>query len=48
VIPFISTLWEKIYYKFYEMGSDFLYIPSISEVLVDEEEVDEVNVDIDN
>jgi len=46
IIPFIATLWEKIYYRFYEMWSDFLYIPSISEVLVDEEEVDEVNVDI--
>ena len=44
IIPFFSTLFEKIYYKFYEMWNDFLYIPSISEVLVDEEEVDEVNV----
>jgi len=46
LIPFFSTLFEKIYYKFYEMGNDFLYVPSISEVLVDEEENDEVNVQI--
>jgi hypothetical protein len=37
-------VFEKIYYKLYEVGNDFLYVPSISEVLVDEEEVDEVNV----
>jgi len=46
IIPLLSTLWEKLYYKFYEMWNDFLYIPSLSEVMVDEEEVDEVNVDI--
>jgi len=46
IIPFISTLFEKVYYKFYEMWNDILYIPSLSEVMVDEEEVDEVNVDI--
>ena len=46
LIPFFSTVFEKIYYKFYEMWNDFLYIPSISEVLVDEEEADDVNVDI--
>jgi len=47
LIPFLSALWEKIYYKFYEMWNDFLYVPSISEVLVDEEEIDEVNVEIE-
>ena len=46
IIPFVATIWEKVYYKFYEMWSDFLYVPSLSEVLVDEEEIDEVNVDI--
>ena len=44
IIPFIGTLFEKFYYKLYEVGNDFLYVPSLSEVLVDEEEVDEVNV----
>ncbi len=47
LIPFFWTLFEKIYYKFYEMWNDFLYVPSISEVLVDEEEVDEINVKVD-
>jgi len=46
IIPFIATIWEKVYYKFYEMGNDFLYVPSLTEVLVDEEEVDEVNVEL--
>ena len=46
IIPFMSTLFEKTYYKFYEMWNDILYIPSLSEVMVDEEETDEVNVDI--
>lgn len=45
-IPFFATLFEKIYYKFYQMWNDVLYIPSLSEVMVDEEEVDDVNVDI--
>ena len=46
-LPFWHGVWEKIYYKFYEMGSDFFYIPSLSEVLVDANDVDEVEVDID-
>jgi len=46
LIPFIASIWEKLYYKFYEMGNDFLYIPSAIEVLVDEEENDEINVDL--
>ncbi len=45
--PLIHWLWEKLYYKFYEMGNNFLYIPSIDEVLVEETEVDEINVDND-
>jgi len=46
IIPLMATIWEKLYYKFYEMWNDFLYVPSLSEVLVDEEEIDEINVDI--
>lgn len=46
IIPFVATLFEKVYYKFYEMWNDILYIPSLSEVMVDEEDLDEVNVDI--
>lgn len=45
-IPFFAAMFEKVYYKFYEMWNDFLYVPSIAEVLVDSEDVDEVNVDI--
>jgi hypothetical protein len=47
LIPLIEGIWEKLYYKLYEMGNNFLYIPSLEEILVDEEEVEEVNVDID-
>jgi len=36
LIPFGSGIREKIYYKFYEMGNNGLYIPSATEV--DEEE----------
>lgn len=45
LIPLASNLWEKLYYKFYENWNNFLYIPSISEVLVDETEEDEINVE---
>lgn len=45
IIPMASNLWEKLYYKFYENWNNFLYIPSISEILVDEVEEDEINVD---
>lgn len=48
LIPFIGTIAEKLYYKLYELWNDFLYVPSISEVMVDEEEIDEVNVEINN
>lgn len=43
--PLIHWLWEKLYYKFYEMWNNFLYIPSIEEVLVEETEADEINVE---
>jgi hypothetical protein len=36
IIPFGAGIREKVYYKFYEMGNNGLYIPSIAEV--DEEE----------
>lgn len=32
LIPFGSGIWEKIYYKFYELGNNGLYIPSATEV----------------
>jgi len=46
LIPLIDSLRTFIYYKlFYENGNNFLYIPSLEEVMVDEEEVEQVNVD---
>jgi len=45
-LPLCHGIWEKIYYKFYSMGNNFFYIPSLSEVLVDEEEDDTIEVDM--
>ncbi len=45
LIALLHWLWEKLYYKFYEMWNNFLYIPTIEEVLVNEEDVDEINVE---
>lgn len=39
LIPFFHAIWEKFYYRFYEVGNNFLYIPSISEVAVKEEDM---------
>ncbi len=46
--PIIIYLLEKVYYKIYESSSNPFYTPSLNEILVDEEVVDEVNVEIDN
>jgi len=32
LIPFWAGVWEKIYYKLYEMGSNAFYIPSPNEI----------------
>lgn len=46
VIPFAHSIWEKVYYRFYEVWNNFFYIPSINEVMVDEEEDEEsINVE---
>lgn len=37
-IPFWNGIWDIIYYKFYEMGNNFFYIPSLSEVVQTEQE----------
>jgi hypothetical protein len=47
LIPFWHGLREKIYFKFYESGNNFFYIPSLNEVMVDEQEADEVEVDME-
>jgi len=31
LIPFGAGIWEKIYYKFYELGNNGFYIPSMAE-----------------
>ncbi len=36
IIPLAYCLREKLYYKFYEMGNNFLYVPSLSEVVYDQ------------
>jgi hypothetical protein len=36
LIPLCYCLWEKLYYKFYEMGNNFFFIPSLSEVIYDQ------------
>ncbi len=45
-IPFFQTVWEKVYYKFYSMWNNFLYIPSLHEVMVDAEDTSDINVDL--
>lgn len=46
-LPFWHWLREKIYYKLYSNWANFFYIPSLSEVLVDEAESEEVQVEVD-
>lgn len=58
LIPLCYCLWEKLYYKFYEMGNNFFFIPSLADVIYDQstgksndgESVqaseDEINVDL--
>lgn len=36
IIPLFYCLWEKLYYKFYEMGNNFFFIPSLSDVVYDQ------------
>ena len=58
LIPLCYCLREKLYYKFYEMGNNFFFVPSLSDVVYDQstgksqngEEVqaseDDINVDL--
>lgn len=32
LIPLIGGIWQKIYYRFYEMGNNFFYLPTEAEV----------------
>lgn len=45
LIPLCHGIREKLYYKFYSMGNNFFYIPSLNEVMVDEAESDDVSVE---
>lgn len=45
LIPLAHTVWEKIYFRLYESGNNFFYIPSLSEVTVDDESQETVNVE---
>lgn len=47
IIPFFHDLWEKIYYKFYESGNDFLYLPTLQEIQKQEEIMQEDVTDED-
>jgi hypothetical protein len=52
ITPFCLGIREKIYYKFYEMGSDSLYIASMDEVIQTQSatnpnnDEEEVNIDL--
>lgn len=46
-LPFRHGLREKIYYIMYENGYNIFYIPSLSEVMMDAEESDEITVSMD-
>lgn len=48
LVPFGAGIREKIYYKFYELGNNGFYIPSVSEredELTEEDKGGEVNVE---
>ncbi len=47
LIPLGLGLWEKIYFKFYEMGNNPFYIDTVipdEEISIDE---NEINIDLD-
>lgn len=45
IIPLCYCLREKLYYKFYEMGNNFFFIPSLSEVVYDQSTGEDNNGD---
>ncbi len=45
-LPLFHDTREKVYYKFYTMGNNFFYIPSLNEVMVDAADEEEVSIDI--
>lgn len=45
-LPLFHGAREKVYYKFYSMGNNFFYIPSLNEVMIDETEDADISVDM--
>lgn len=41
LIPLCLGIWQKIYYKFYELWNNGFYLPSLSEIVVEETANDE-------
>jgi len=39
--PLSLGIWQKIYFKFYELGNNGFYIPSLAEVISEEPQIDE-------
>ncbi len=48
IIPIVSAIWEKIYYGMFTLGTNFLYISSLSEVMIDAEDNSNSNIIWDN
>ncbi len=55
LMPLCYSIWEKVYYKFYEMWNNFFYIPSLREVTIQwdsaegsstDESEDDINVEL--
>lgn len=46
LIPLSHSIWEKIYFGFYNSWNNFFYIPSLTEVMIDEEE-DENSINVE-
>ncbi len=45
LIPLFHGAFESLYYKFYTMGNNALYIPSLNEVLVNDNEEDVAQIE---
>ncbi len=46
LIPFWAGIWEKIYFKFYELGNNGFYISSPGDDAEDGDEPEATNVEI--
>jgi len=41
LMPLCLSIWQKIYYKFYELGNNGFYIPSLTDIVIEETADDE-------